>query len=102
MEAARASGSNTWQIITKVQLPMSVRSLALATNQGLIFVLAMVVVAGLVGGGALGFDVVNGFVQVSLFGKGLAAGLAIVLLGIMLDRTTQAAARRADAGPRSR
>jgi glycine betaine/proline transport system permease protein len=102
VEAARASGSNTWQIITKVQLPMSVRSLALATNQGLIFVLAMVVVAGLVGGGALGFDVVNGFVQVSLFGKGLAAGVAIVLLGIMLDRTTQAAARRVEAGPRSR
>lgn len=99
VEAATASGSNRWQIITKVQLPMSVRSLALATNQGLIFVLAMVVVAGLVGGGALGFDVVAGFSQLSLFGKGLAAGAAIVLLGIMLDRITQAAARRVDAGP---
>jgi glycine betaine/proline transport system permease protein len=76
---------------------MSVRSLALATNQGLIYVLAMVVVAGLVGGGALGFDVVAGFSQLSLFGKGLAAGAAIVLIGIMLDRTTQAAARRVDA-----
>jgi glycine betaine/proline transport system permease protein len=98
VEAATAAGSNRWQIITKVQLPMSVRSLALATNQGLIFVLAMVVVAGLVGGGALGFDVVAGFSQLSLFGKGLAAGAAIVLLGIMLDRITQAAARRAGAG----
>jgi glycine betaine/proline transport system permease protein len=96
VEAATASGSNRWQIITKVQLPMSLRSLALATNQGLIYVLAMVVVAGLVGGGALGFDVVAGFSQNSLFGKGLAAGAAIVLLGIMLDRITQAAARRAD------
>jgi glycine betaine/proline transport system permease protein len=97
VEAARAAGSSTWQIITKVQLPMSVRTLALATNQGIIYVLAMVVVAGLVGGGALGFDVVAGFAQSSLFGKGLAAGGAIVLLGIPLDRTTQAAARRADA-----
>jgi glycine betaine/proline transport system permease protein len=96
IEAATASGSNTWQIITKVQLPMSLRSLALATNQGLIYVLSMVVVAGLVGGGALGFDVVNGFAQLSVFGKGLAAGAAIVCLGIMLDRTTQAAARRAE------
>lgn len=98
VEAARAAGSNSWQVITKVQLPMSVRTLALAANQGLIYVLAMVVVGGLVGGGALGFDVVAGFSQISLFGKGLAAGAAIVMLGIVLDRITQAAARRADAG----
>ena len=71
-----------------------VRSLTLATNQGLIYVLSMVVVAGLVGGGALGYLVVAGFAQTSLFGKGLAAGLAIVLLGTILDRTTAAASKR--------
>jgi len=38
--------------------------------------------------------VVAGFAQTSLFGKGLAAGLAIVLLGTILDRTTAAASRR--------
>ena len=54
----------------------------------------MVVVAGLVGGGALGYLVVAGFAQTSLFGKGLAAGLAIVLLGTILDRTTAAASKR--------
>jgi glycine betaine/proline transport system permease protein len=95
VEAATASGSSTWQLITKVQLPMARSALTLATNQGLIYVLSMVVVGGLVGAGALGFDVVAGFAQGSLFGKGLAAGFAIVLLGIMLDRITQAAARRA-------
>ena len=96
VEAATAAGSNRWQLISKVQLPMSRSSLVLATNQGMIYVLSMVVVAGLVGAGALGFDVVAGFVQTSLFGKGLAAGVAIVMLGIMLDRTTQAAARRSE------
>jgi len=94
VEAARSVGSNSWQVITKVQLPMAVRSLTLATNQGLIYVLSMVVVAGLVGGGALGYLVVAGFSQTSLFGKGLAAGLAIVLLGTILDRTTAAASKR--------
>jgi glycine betaine/proline transport system permease protein len=79
-------------VITKVQLPMAHKSLALAANQGLIYVLAMVVVGALVGAGGLGYDVVAGFVQSSLFGKGLAAGLAIVFLGILLDRLTQAAA----------
>jgi glycine betaine/proline transport system permease protein len=97
IEAATAAGSSRWQIVTKVQLPMSMRTIALATNQGLIYVLSMVVVGGLVGAGALGYDVVAGFRQNGLFGKGLAAGLAIVMLGIMLDRVTQAAARRVDA-----
>ncbi|WP_443055415.1 ABC transporter permease [Streptomyces sp. NBC_00704] len=97
VEAATAAGCNTWQIITKVQLPMARGALALATNQGLIYVLSMVVVGGLVGAGALGYDVVAGFSQGQLFGKGLAAGLAIVLLGVMFDRITQAAARRTSA-----
>ncbi|MDI6097054.1 ABC transporter permease subunit [Actinoplanes sp. NEAU-A12] len=86
VEAATAAGSSTWQLITKVQLPMAGASLALAANQGLIYVLSMVVVGGLVGAGALGYDVVAGFSQGQLYGKGLAAGAAIVLLGIMLDR----------------
>lgn len=101
VEAATAAGSNAWQIITKVQLPMARSSLMLATNQGLIYVLAMVVVGGLVGGGALGYDVVAGFNQLGLYGKGLAAGMAIVLLGIVLDRVSQAAARRVGGGTRS-
>jgi glycine betaine/proline transport system permease protein len=98
VEAAVASGSSAWQTITKVQLPMSVRALTLATNQGLIYVLSMVVVGGLVGAGALGYNVVAGFSQGQLYGKGLAAGIAIVLLGIMLDRLTQAAAKRTSRG----
>jgi glycine betaine/proline transport system permease protein len=97
VEAATAAGSTRWQIIRKVQVPMSRHAIALAANQGLIYVLAMVVVGGLVGAGALGYDVVAGFSQAQLYGKGLAAGMAIVLLGIMLDRVTQAAAQRTGA-----
>ncbi|MEI9907632.1 MAG: hypothetical protein WDO06_06845 [Actinomycetota bacterium] len=62
--------------------------------KGIIYVLAMIVVGGLVGAGGLGYLVVAGFSQENLKGKGLAAGLAIVLLGIMIDRITQAAAQR--------
>jgi glycine betaine/proline transport system permease protein len=101
IEAATSTGSTTWQLITRVQLPMASKSLALATNQGLIYVLSMVVVGGLVGGGALGYDVVAGFAQGSLFGKGLAAGLTIVLMGVMLDRITQAAAHRSTTSSRA-
>ena len=94
IEAATAAGSSPWQMISKVQIPSARRALALATNQGIIYVLAMIVVGGLVGAGGLGYLVVAGFAQENLKGKGLAAGLAIVLLGIMLDRITQAVAHR--------
>ncbi|GIF47229.1 glycine betaine/proline transport system permease protein [Asanoa ferruginea] len=100
VEAATSSGSTAWQVITKVQLPLARQSVTLAANQGLIYVLSMVVVGGLVGAGALGYLVVAGFSQSDLYGKGLAAGVAVVLLGVLLDRTTQAAARRFDAGTR--
>lgn len=94
VEAARASGSTTWQMITKVQLPMAREALVLATNQGLLYVLSMVVIGGLVGGGSLGYIVVSGFSQDQLFGKGLAAGIAITAMGVMLDRIARHAAAR--------
>jgi glycine betaine/proline transport system permease protein len=94
VEAATASGATRRQLLWKVQLPMSRHALLLAANQGIVMVLSMVVIGGLVGAGALGFDVITGFAQGQHFGKGLAAGVAIVLLGIMLDRITQGAGRR--------
>jgi len=92
IEAARSTGSTTWQEITKVQLPMSRSSLVLATNQGLLYVLSMAVIGGMVGAGALGYDVVLGFSRSEEWGRGMAAGLGIVLLGIMVDRITRAGA----------
>lgn len=99
VEAATSSGSSDWQLLTKVQLPVARPALQLAANQAVILVLSMVVVGGIVGGGALGYDVVSGFSQNSLFGLGLAAGLALVLMGIALDRMTQGAAGRVRFGP---
>ena len=94
IEAATASGATRRQLLWKVQLPMSGRALLLAANQGIVMVLSMVVIGGLVGAGALGFDVITGFARGEQFGKGLAAGVAIVLLGILLDRITQGAGGR--------
>jgi glycine betaine/proline transport system permease protein len=94
VEAARAAGTTAWQMISRVQLPMARAAVVLASNQGLLYVLSMVVIGGLVGGGGLGYYVVAGFSQGQLFGKGLAAGIAITALGIMLDRVAQYAAAR--------
>jgi glycine betaine/proline transport system permease protein len=95
-EAAESAGSNRWQMVTKVQLPMARGSILLAANQGLLFVLSMVVIGGLVGGQGLGYLVVRGFSQQEIFGKGLAAGIAITALGVMLDRITTYAAARSE------
>jgi len=94
VEAATSAGSTAWQIITKVQIPAAKRALLLAVNQGLIFVLAVVVIGGYVGAGALGYLVIVGNSKPELQGKGLVAGLCIVLLGIMIDRIAQAGARK--------
>ena len=94
VEAAISSGSTTMQVITKVQLPTSRRSILLGANQGLIFVLAVVVIGGFVGAGGLGYLVIVGQSKPELAGKGLAAGIAIVLLGIILDRIAQGRPRK--------
>lgn len=94
VEAAVSSGSTTLQVITKVQLPTSRRSILLGANQGLIFVLAVVVIGGFVGAGGLGYMVIVGQSKPELAGKGLAAGIAIVLLGIILDRIAQGRPRK--------
>ncbi|WP_327044686.1 ABC transporter permease subunit [Microbispora sp. NBC_01189] len=91
IEAARSAGSTDRQVLWKVQLPMARNSLLLAANQGIVMTLAMVVIGALVGAGALGYDVVAGIAQQEDYGKGFAAGVALVLLGVMLDRITQGA-----------
>ena len=93
IEASRSVGSTSWQEIFKVQVPMARPIILVALNQGIIYVMAMVVIGGLVGGGGLGYDVVKGFSQERDVGVGLAAGIAIVLLGVMLDRISQSAGR---------
>jgi glycine betaine/proline transport system permease protein len=89
IEAAISTGSTKWQLITKVQLPAAKKSLLLATNQGLIFVLAVVVIGGIVGAGGLGYLVIVGSSKPELQGKGLIAGFSILLLGLMIDRIAQ-------------
>jgi glycine betaine/proline transport system permease protein len=81
-------------MIRKVQLPMAMPSLVLAANQGLLYVLSMVVIGAMVGAGSLGYLVVSGFSQDQLFGKGLAAGIALTALGIMLDRIAKGSTSR--------
>ncbi|MFE2455504.1 ABC transporter permease [[Kitasatospora] papulosa] len=93
MECARSLGATSGQRLRQVQIPLARPALLLAVNQGVVLVLAVVIIGGLVGSGALGYEVVFGLAQGDL-ATGLVAGAAIVCLGLMLDRVTQPTTRR--------
>ena len=93
VEAASAFGATRGQVLTKVKIPLAREAIMLGVNQGIIMVLAVVVIGGLVGSGALGDEVARGL-QRNEFGAGVVASLAILALGIALDRVTQSRAGR--------
>ncbi|WP_406254649.1 ABC transporter permease [Streptomyces chartreusis] len=97
LESSRSLGATPAQQLRQVQLPLARPALLLAVNQGVVLVLAVVIIGGLVGGGALGYEVVAGLARGDL-ATGLVAGAAIVCLGLMLDRVTQPTERRAKKG----
>ncbi len=88
VEAAGAFGATRRQVLTKVKVPLAGDAIMLGVNQGIIMVLAVVVIGGLVGSGGLGYEVAQGLVR-GYFGQGVIASFAILALGITLDRVTQ-------------
>ncbi len=96
LESALSFGSTSWQTLFKVEIPLALPSIMLGINQTIMMVLAMVIIAGLVGATGLGLEVYQGFANDNL-GRSVEAGLAIVLLAIIIDRITQKAAEQAAA-----
>ena len=92
VEAARSFGTTPRQLLWKVQIPMAVPTIMAGINQTTMMALAMVVIAALVGAGGLGEDVLRALNRFQP-GRALLGGAGIVVLAIIIDRITQAAAR---------
>jgi glycine betaine/proline transport system permease protein len=88
VEAAVAFGATKGQVLRKVQLPLARPSILLGVNQTIMMVLSVVIIAALIGGGGLGLEVLRGLSHDH--GRGMVAGICILLLAIVIDRITQA------------
>lgn len=89
IEAADSYGSTSWQKLIKVQLPLAKSTLMAGVNQSMMLSLSMVVIASMIGALGLGTQVYFA-VGRNDAGSGFTAGIAIVILAIILDRITQA------------
>jgi len=89
VEAGHAFGSSPWRILRQIQLPLAMPTIMAGINQVIMLSLSMVVIAGLVGGGGLGSDVVQALSRIDV-ALGFEAGLSVVIIAIYLDRLTAA------------
>ena len=85
LEAGLAFGATRSQLLWKVELPHAMPTIMAGLTQCIMLALSMVVIAALVGADGLGKPVVRALNTVNV-ARGFEAGLAIVLLAIMLDR----------------
>ncbi len=88
VEAGEAFGSSRMQLLLKVQLPMANPTIMTGINQSIMLALSMVVISAMIGAGGVGSEVLRGIQRLDV-GRGFAAGLAVVVLAIIMDRITQ-------------
>lgn len=88
LEASRAFGANRARQLFGVQLPLALPNIMAGINQTTMMALAMVVIASMIGVRGLGYEVLQGINRLQV-GRGLLAGLGIVILAIIFDRITQ-------------
>ncbi|MPM93960.1 Glycine betaine/choline transport system permease protein OusW [bioreactor metagenome] len=92
VEAAKAFGSTKFQTLIKVQIPQAMPTIMAGVNQTLMMAMAMAVTCSMIGANGLGMEVLIGVNRMEI-GRGLIAGIAVVILAILLDRFTQALQR---------
>lgn len=88
VEAAHAFGSTDWQTLWEVQLPLARPTIMAGLNQTLMLSLSMVVIAAIIAGGGLGQLILRAVQRVDI-PSATNAGLAVLIIAIILDRLSQ-------------
>ena len=100
-EVASMSGATSWQRFRYIELPHAKHQILVGINQTVLASLSMVIIAAVIGG----FDDIGREVLVATnkgsarFGQALGAGVVIVLLAVVIDRMTRAAAEKTNQKP---
>ena len=92
-EAALAYGATRWQLIREVRLPLAMPSIMAGINLTTMKALSMVVVSSMIGARGLGQEVLVSINKIDV-GRGVEAGMSVVILAIVIDRLTQGLAKR--------
>ncbi|WP_397544444.1 ABC transporter permease subunit [Roseovarius salis] len=89
IEAAICSGCTRWQLLWRVKFPLAAPVIFLGLNQTIMYAIAMLVIAALVGTNGLGQQVYIGLGDGD-FGVGMVAGIGMAIIAMLADRMTQA------------
>ncbi|NJP06554.1 MAG: proline/glycine betaine ABC transporter permease [Chloroflexaceae bacterium] len=89
VEAGKSFGSDDWQLLFEVQIPLATPTIMAGLNQTLMLALSMVVIVALIAGGGLGQEILRAVGRLEI-GRAVASGLAVLVLAIVLDRISQA------------
>ncbi len=95
VEAGEAFGASRLQLLALVKLPLSFRSIMAGVNQCIMMSLSMVIIASMIGAGGLGNEIFRAISRLQV-GRGVNAGLAVVVLAILIDRVSKRLGGRVD------
>jgi len=87
VEAGKAFGSTSRQLLFKIQIPMAIPTIMAGVNQTIMLALSMAVIGAMIGAGGLGYEVYHGISRVDV-GRGFIGGISIVIIAMILDRIT--------------
>lgn len=85
LEASTTFGATPWQRMWRVRIPMAFDGIMLGANQLIMMAMSMVLITGQFGAQGLGYLLVSGLTKPDI-GAGLEAGIAVVILGVLIDR----------------
>lgn len=95
VEAGEAFGAGRMLILWLIKLPLAFRSIMAGVNQCIMMSLSMVIIASMIGAGGLGDEIIRSISRLQV-GRGVEAGLGVVILAVLIDRFTKGISRHVD------